>query len=249
MWPILKYPLGVWAVLGLVDDLKDFGRLLRLLSALIPGVGSAGGDNLCSLCDTVVNDMLLKGSEGLSELPCNWACLRVPACVRMCEQLKAIGTNSSHFPCIAAGYCFNDGLEDKMGLAGITCRRVPVWRCEPAQLCERHISGLKMTCELKAGIGRWISMSNALTTHAGAIANALYEQPRCNEKRAGPWCIATPRGFGALAEFASFLLSLGYGAMRTVQALSASTIAAQMKKTIYRRCSIDVTGTARWYPD
>ena len=58
-----------------------------------------------------------------------------------------------------------------------------------------------------------------LQVHVGALAGALYEQPRCNEVGAGPWCITTPRGWGAVAEVAGFAISLGYGALRTVQAL------------------------------
>ena len=47
-------------------------------------------------------------------------------------------------------------------MKGITCERLPIWRCHPARLCERRFSGLKMTCELKPGIGRWLSMHKSL---------------------------------------------------------------------------------------
>ena len=106
MWPaLLKWPLAVWAALNAVDDLGDSWRLLKLVATgLTGGVGSSD-DNLCSLCDGVMSDMLLKGSEGISELPCNWVCLRIPKCVRMCERLKDFSTNSTSFPCVAAGYC------------------------------------------------------------------------------------------------------------------------------------------------
>ena len=59
---------------------------------------------MCSLCDDVMGD-LLKGSEGLDALPCKYACLGIPACVRMCENIKSSATNATGFPCIAAGYC------------------------------------------------------------------------------------------------------------------------------------------------
>ena len=38
--------------------------------------------------------------------------------------------------------------------------------------------------------------------HADALAAALWEAPRCNEVGAGPYCIAQPRGVGALADAA-----------------------------------------------
>ena len=106
MWPaLLKWPLAVWAALNAVDDLGDSWRLLKLVATGLTGGAGSSDDNLCSLCDGVMSDMLLKGSEEISELPCNWVCLRIPKCVRMCERLKDFSTNSTSFPCVAAGYC------------------------------------------------------------------------------------------------------------------------------------------------
>ena len=62
-------------------------------------------------------------------------------------------------------------------------------------------------------------MKNAVGHHAAAIAEALYNQPRCGEAGAGAFCIASPRGLGAIAESASRVLSLSYGCVRSVRAI------------------------------
>ena len=203
----------VWAGLNAIDDLSLLFRAARLGAVLIPG-----GDrsNLCDLCDDVMGD-LLKGTEGLDALPCSWACLRVPACMKMCEAVKAASHNSSHFPCIAAGYC--DPIAEGALDADVECSVAPILRCVPTRYCQRQRQGLRMSCHLRPGIGRWVGMRNAVGTHATALADALLVQPHCGEPGAGPYCIAAPRGMGAVAEALGHVLSLLYGGIRTVASI------------------------------
>ena len=106
---IAKPIVVIWAGLNAIDDLSLLFRFARLGSVLVPGLSSLQPHMMCDVCDDVMGD-LLKGSDGLEALPCGAACLRIPACVRMCENLKNAATNSAHFPCIAAGYC--DAVEE-----------------------------------------------------------------------------------------------------------------------------------------
>ena len=134
----------------------------------------------------------------------------------MCNTVKAFSQNSSHFPCIAAGYC--DDYERDADW-DVQCELAPVLRCVPSRLCTRRRHGLRFSCALKPGIGRWIGMQQTFSEHAGALAAAVWHQPRCGEAGASKYCIAKPRGMGAVAEAAGRILSLGYGTMRTVSAL------------------------------
>jgi hypothetical protein len=158
---------------------------------------------------------LLKGSEGLEALPCKWACLRVPACVRMCERVKESSANSTHFPCVAAGYCEAD-LE-----VPSECKVGAFFSCSPARYCARHREGFRMTCKLRPGIGRWVGMQNALSNHAGALAAGLMRQPRCGEEGAGPYCIAEPTGLGIVAEAAGYAISFVYGGIQTIKSIES----------------------------
>ena len=153
-------------------------------------------------------DMLMKGAEGLEALPCRWICLAVPGCVQMCEQVKAFSENSTKFPCEAAGYCKPENDEEEMTFTG-GCSVAPIFRCEPARFCRHRRNGLHFSCELKPGIGRWVGMRDGVRKHAGAIVSALYDQPRCGEKGAGKYCVASPRGLGAVAEVLCLILTLG----------------------------------------
>jgi hypothetical protein len=52
-------------------------------------------------------------------------------------------------------------------------------------------------------------MRDGVRKHAAAIVGAFYDQPRCGEPGAGRWCVATPRGAGAVAEFLGHVVALG----------------------------------------
>ena len=217
VWLAIAKPIVViWAGLNAIDDLSLLFRFARLGSVLVPGLSSLQPHMMCDVCDDVMGD-LLKGSDGLEALPCGAACLRIPACVRMCENLKNAATNSSHFPCIAAGYC--DAVEEGEADADVECRVGAFFSCAPRRYCHRSRHGLRFSCSLRPGIGRWVGMRNAVASHAGALAEGLLSQPRCGEPGAGPWCVARPRGTGAVAEALGHALALLYGGFETVRSI------------------------------
>ena len=211
---VVRPLLIMWAGLNAIDDMSLLFRFSRLIMAVTPIPGLRQSQHtLCDVCDDVMGD-LLKGTDGLEALPCAWACLRIPACMRMCERVKGASTNSTHFPCVAAGYC--DAVAEGEVDADVECSVAPILRCVPEQLCKRTRNGLRFSCVLKPGIGRWIGMRNAVGTHASALASALYNQPRCGEEGAGVFCVAEPRGLAYIAELAGHALTLGYGTLKTV---------------------------------
>ena len=210
---VFKPVVVVWFGLQAIDDLTMIFRAARLASVVLPG-----GDKseLCSVCDDVMGD-LLSGTDGIEAMPCNWPCLKIPSCVQMCERVKASAANSTHFPCIAAGYC--DAVEEGEVDADVECKVGPFFRCTPSRYCKAVRSGLQMSCRLKPGIGRWVGMQNSLGAHAGLLAQGLLSQPHCGEPNAGPYCIATPTGLGAVAEAVGHALSIGYGTVRTISGI------------------------------
>ena len=73
---IAKPIVVIWAGLNAIDDLSLLFRFARLGSVLVPGLSSLQPHMMCDVCDDVMGD-LLKGTDGLEALPCNWACLFV----------------------------------------------------------------------------------------------------------------------------------------------------------------------------
>eukprot|EP00966_Prymnesium_polylepis_P186354 4319487-Prymnesium_polylepis.2 len=216
MWiGFLRPILALWAGLNLVDDFGVVMRFARLVTATFPGM-HRDRFFLCNVCDDVMDDML-KGGDGLRSVPCAWACLRIPQCMRMCETLKGMTQNSSHFPCIAAGYC--DAVAEGEMDAAVECSVAPMLRCVPERLCKRERRGARFACVLKPGYGRWVGLANTVSKNTAAFAAALLQQPHCNEPDAGPFCIATPAGLGWLAEMLGHVLTLGYGSVATVRAI------------------------------
>jgi hypothetical protein len=208
-------PIGmIWMALNVVDDLSLVMRVLKLGTVLIPGMSHLSPHMMCDVCEDVMAD-LMKGSEGLEQLPCGATCFKFPPCVNMCEKIKQSAGNSTHFPCIAAGYCSAEGEIE----ADIECTVAPVLRCVPARYCQRKMNGLKMSCSLKPGMGRWVGMANAAGAQATALAGGLTSQKRCGEEGAGPYCIAEAQGLGKVAEALGHVLSLVYGGYQTVAAI------------------------------
>mmetsp|Transcript_56674 Transcript_56674/g.137762 ORF Transcript_56674/g.137762 Transcript_56674/m.137762 type:complete len:671 (-) Transcript_56674:87-2099(-) len=236
--PLLKPFVVVWAGLNLLDDISWGVKLTRLIGASIPfpflkerpssssssSSPSSSSEDLCGLCDDVMEGML-RGSEGIQAVPCNWLCLRIPACVKMCTRLQESADSSSKFPCSAAGYCSDlppgaPGDDFAVVIAGqVDCQRGPLWSCEPRQFCRRRFRRMKFTCEYKPGMGRWMQIQQTAASHTAAIASSLIKPKRCTEPDAGPYCIAEPAGFGKLCEVFGGILSVVYGGYQSLLAI------------------------------
>ena len=117
---------------------------------------------------------------------------------------------------LAAGYCV-DGEIDSVD----ECTVGPFFTCNPSRYCVRKRKGFRVSCELRPGIGRWIGMRNAVGTHAAALTEGLWKQPHCGEPGAGPYCIAEPKGVGALAEGVGHVLSVVYGGWSTIVSIES----------------------------
>ena len=157
----------------------------------------------------------------MSDLPCKTFCFRWQQCVRVCETLKEVQGNATSFPCVAAGYCpaLGDGSLTAEELVDL-CTMRPLLRCEPATHCHRATRGLRVWCEPKPGVARWLSMQASMAQNTGALASALATWPSCAEPDAGPFCVAEPAGSRARAAAAlSTALPLGWGALASLRAL------------------------------
>ena len=168
MWGFAKVLIGVWASLSILDDVGNLLNIIPLGLALLPG---RRRDGLCSLCDAVVADVLLKGSEGIEALPCGMICMRVGECVRMCERIKAISANSTTWPCEAAGYCGSSsdaGPADWM--ATPQCQKAALGMCRPSRLCERR---------WRKPIAWNATSSQVIVRAPTACESTLWERQRC----------------------------------------------------------------------
>mmetsp|Transcript_25984 Transcript_25984/g.57742 ORF Transcript_25984/g.57742 Transcript_25984/m.57742 type:complete len:657 (+) Transcript_25984:22-1992(+) len=209
----------LWAGLNAIDDLALLIRVGRLGASVIPfpGKNLDNPEEMCGVCDDVMGD-LMRGNDGLSAIPCGAACLGLQKCVRMCERVQEVSAESNEFPCVAAGFC--DAVEaGDMTIADPECSAGAFFSCKPRRYCRRKRQGLKMTCELKPGIGRWVGMKDAAREHAGALAAGLMAQAHCGEEGAGPYCIARPRGFGLIAEAVGHFISVVIGGYKSIVAI------------------------------
>jgi hypothetical protein len=213
----------IWVGLNALDDLASVMKISRLVgSSLSPFRKDEGKDSMCDLCDDVVAG-LMAGSDGVQAVPCSWMCLRVPKCMKMCENVKNGMTSSLEFPCVAAGYCTNDEAEEDaifgLALTHLECEKGPLFSCEPRRYCRRKRNGWKYTCNPKPGIGRWVGMQKAASTHTAALAAGILSQKRCGEPDAGPFCVIAPTGTGKIAEILGAMLSLLYAGYKSIVAI------------------------------
>lgn len=227
---VARAAVFVWATLNAIDDVALLMRVGRLAAVAIPkSINSSNGDaiggdtELCEVCDDVMGD-LLKGSEGLSAIPCGAACLGLKQCVQMCESLKKASATSTQFPCVAAGYC--DAVQaDMMESDDPECTTGPFFSCRPRRYCRRKRKGIRMTCDLRPGIGRWLGLKHAASHHMVALAESLLSQPHCGDAGINssdvPYCIAKPRGLGAMAEVAGNFISLVIGGYSSIKAIES----------------------------
>lgn len=224
VWQFLKPIVFIWAGLNALDDIADVMKITRLVgSSLSPFRRDESKDSMCDLCDDIMAG-LMAGNEGLQAVPCSWMCLRVPKCMKMCENVKETTATSTMFPCVAAGYCTDDEAAEEDDLYGVRltkmeCEKGPLWSCEPKRYCRLQRHGWKWKCNPKPGVGRWVGMQKAATTYTAALAAGFLNRKHCGEPDAGPFCIAAPKGIGKVAEVMGSILSLVYGGYHSIVAI------------------------------
>ena len=107
-------------------------------------------------------------------------------------------------------------------MTDLECEKGPLFYCEPRKYCRRRRQGIRWTCELRPGIGRWVGMQKMARTHTAALAAGLLTQRHCTDPDAGPFCIATPIGTGRAAHILGMILIIGYGGYRSIIAIETS---------------------------
>eukprot|EP00980_Cylindrotheca_fusiformis_P013660 scaffold3515_cov126-Cylindrotheca_fusiformis.AAC.9 len=212
----IKPFIYVWGALKLIDDLALLIRLGRLGVATVPFPGKTE-QNMCGVCDDVVGGFIV-GKDGISAIPCPAACLGMTRCIDMCEKVKVASEETSEFPCVALGYC-DPEVSGYISSSDIDCKGGAFFSCKPKQYCRRKRDKWKMTCQLKPGIGRWNGMKHLASTHTAALAAGLSSQRYCSEPGAGKYCIAKPKGFGLVAEWVGYCISLFVGGYKSIAAI------------------------------
>ena len=184
---------------GLFAFSKGVGVFKDVMSLVIEIVGGREGA-ACTLCDKVVTLLLSGEAEGgVDELDCNNLCFHLDRCIKICDKLKTALASSSHFPCVAAGYC---PQVDEFGPMPKCTYKFPA-SCEPANMCAFKFP----KCKLADGYNKWRQLNVMITHNLGAVAGALTRMPKCGEPGAhNTFCINEPTGIGLYCKYNSYLL-------------------------------------------
>lgn len=234
MWVVtfLKPFVYLWAGLNLIDSISFGTRVARLLVGTVLLHShrkhledfNSSGDELCSVCDDVMGD-LLAGNDGLSSIPCRAACLGFKQCIQMCEAVQEASATSTEFPCVAAGFCHPEENENEKEITPeellTTCQGRRFFQCKPSRYCHRVRRGLKWPCELRPGIKRWTGMKQLAKQHTAAIAEGILSQKHCGEPDAGPYCIARPQGISLVSDMLGNLISILVGGYKSIVAIES----------------------------
>ena len=204
-----------WVLLSLIlagsRHINDAKEIAGLSWAILRGKKEGG----CQLCDKLVTVVLKQVElDDLNEgggIDCDGMCFKVGKCIKTCQKITAAMSNSSGFPCIAAGLC---PAEDEFG--EVSCK----WSyrsmgCEPASACVYKFP----KCELNDGYKKWKQVNRLLSDNMGHFDNALRHRKKCSEKDAGPFCIRESEGLGFLAEWGGLVLIFLGGAACSVHAI------------------------------
>jgi len=224
---VLKPFVLVWAGLNAFDDMTRIIRIGRLAVSVVPFPPGRQPNpkEMCGICDDVMEDLMVSAADNLNAIPCTAACFRAKRCVEMCTRLQEVMSESNEFPCEAAGFCDRANESDKTNTFVVPeCKTGAFFSCEPSRYCRRSRKrkGVKITCELKPGIGHWVGLKKRLARdHAGALASGLFRHTQCGDPGAGPYCIAKPKGVGLVAEFVGHFMSLIIGTYKSIIAIES----------------------------
>ena len=167
-----------WVLMALVftfaSRLGDVQEILVLSLRAVVG----GRDSGCMLCHRTTAFILkLSELDEAQSIDCKNVCFGTRKCNEVCSHILTALATSEHYPCVAAGLC---PVEDED--SDVTCRFD--WRalsCTPATACERKFPA---RCVVRQGLQTWRRHMNVLGKHAGLMASALANQPRCGDEGA-----------------------------------------------------------------
>ena len=148
-------------VLGFSQHIQDFKDVAGLGWSLVRGRSDAG----CNLCDKLVGVMLKQVElDDLSEgggIDCQSICFKFGKCVDTCGKITNAMTNSTGFPCVAAGIC---PALDEFG--DVSCKwSYKSMGCVPSNACEYKFP----KCELRSGYRKWKQVGPAVSEHLASL--------------------------------------------------------------------------------
>jgi hypothetical protein len=203
-----------WVLLALVftvgNYVQDVGEIFILTASASLGRQGSG----CALCHKTTG-LLLKVTEldEVDDIDCSKLCFGSSRCRDICGSIiKVLGTSES-YPCVAAGLC---PVEDED--TNIVCKfDWRTQRCFPVTACQRKFPA---RCVINAGLQRWRRQVNVLGKHAGLMASALANQPRCGSADAGPYCVHAPQWIGSkVCEVLAWVVPFCFGTLASIRAV------------------------------
>ena len=206
--------LPPWLMLAFIFSVstyvQDVGDILQLSFSALVGRQDTG----CEACHRVTA-LLLKVIEldEAGDIDCKRLCFRSNACSNMCEKITNAMATSERYPCVAAGICPAEDENESDMICRFDWRMM---RCTPSSSCQRRFPA---RCVVSDGLRSWRRYSFFIGRHAGLVASALQNQPRCGERDAGPYCVREPSGLGQACELLSFVLPFLYGTLASVRAV------------------------------
>ena len=201
--------LVVAALFGISSYFQDVVEIIKLSFGAV-----IGHDTGCDLCHRTTA-LLLKVSEldQAGDIDCAKICFGQRQCSNICTKIIGAMATSETYPCIAAGLC-PETADD----SDIQCRFD--WHrlgCVPASACQRKFPA---RCVVNAGIRSWRRYSNVVGRHAGLVASALANQPRCGEPGASEYCVAPAASQLSVAcEMLTWALPFAFGTVASIRAV------------------------------
>ena len=204
-----------WVVLSIVfaagTYVQDAADILALIPRVIIGRKGSG----CHLCHKML-DVVLKVSEldEAENIDCGKLCFGRSQCAESCAKLISAMDSSKDYPCIAAGLC-PEVSEDLEVECHFSWRQL---RCTPTDWCARKFPA---RCQIVGGLKTWRRYTHHLQKHAGLLANALAQRPRCGTPGAGPYCVSEAIGLGRVCEVASWVVPFLFGTASSIRAVES----------------------------
>ncbi|KAG5175276.1 TB2/DP1, HVA22 family-domain-containing protein, partial [Tribonema minus] len=183
---------------------------------LLMTVTGKGGQ--CGLCDNITSLLLHLEDGSPDAIECSAICLwRFQRCIKTCERIKRALSESSHYPCVAAGMCPASDAYGEVNQCSYSWKQRS---CLPEGPCYMKLRFPRPSCQLKPGFLEFNHYTQALRRNTGALARAVRELPRCGEPGAhATFCVNEPTGTGWAAMVVSYALVSVVGVWQSVRAV------------------------------